>query len=129
MTRTRLTTALIAGLATVVFAAPAHAAPPSVTIDPVGDWHPGAADISGTARCDNSGLPGGDRGRLSVYVRDPATNLTRAYGTGFAVCDGVPHAWAVTAAGSTVQPGPVKVQVILNTQTGSTSATGMVTLV
>lgn len=109
MTTTLLTAVLTAALA----------AGPVVTLDAVGDWHTGYADIGGSATCT------GGAGALSATLTDPADPA--AYATVHdpirVVCDGRSHSWATSVFGNIGAPGGKTVRVQLTAPNGTATAT------
>lgn len=91
----------------------------SVSLDPVGDWSTGHADIGGSATCS------GGTGTVGLTVRDPDSGAVLATGSTLVVCDSRPHSWAGTVFGPIPAPGSYRVTATL---TGARSATGLVDL-
>jgi hypothetical protein len=77
-----------------VSAAPAVAAAPQVTMDPVGDLGLAgrSVDLSGTYRCDPILVPGGAE---TVYLQ-VTQGFAKAQGSTRVYCDGASHAYAAT---------------------------------
>lgn len=75
----------------------------TVSLDPVGDWHTGSADVGGSATCT------GGTGTVGLTVRDPGMGTVLATGSTLVACDGRPHSWAGTVFGPIPAPGSYRV--------------------